>query len=320
MYIKNTSVIENIIVTDSIVFDKTGTLTRPDMNKVRFVGNELTDEEKIYAYSLARQSTHPLSNAIASYFSSVSKPTKGYVEVSGRGIFAQVEGHDIKLGSCEYVSGRKDCGVHEKSSVYLSVDNNTLGYFEIGNYYREGFENLIGEISERYDTYLLSGDNDSERKFLENYFKPENIYFGMDPHQKMEFIERLQSGGKRVLMTGDGLNDSGAFMKSDVALSVADDIYHFSPAGDAIIDAEKFTRLPAYLSYCKQSRSIIRLSFLISFLYNIIGLSFALSGNLSPVVAAILMPASSVSVVAFATAATRIPGRKLFNKRRKVIH
>ncbi|MEE4117325.1 MAG: heavy metal translocating P-type ATPase metal-binding domain-containing protein [Marinilabiliaceae bacterium] len=314
MYIKNTSVIENIIETDTIVFDKTGTLTRPDMNRIRFVGKELSDKEKAYAYSLARQSTHPLSIAIASAYPYESRPARGYVEVAGRGIYAKIDGHDIKLGSCEYVTGKKDCGIHEKSAVYFSVDNNTRGYFEIGNFYRQGFEGLIKDISATYKTYLLSGDNDTEREFLENYFVPGNIHFNMDPHQKRDFIAGLQSGGRRVLMTGDGLNDSGAFMKSDVALSVADDIYHFSPAGDAIIDAEKFTRLPAYLSFCKRSMTIVRLSFFISFLYNIIGLSFALSGNLSPVVAAILMPLSSVSVVAFATLATRLPGNRMLKK------
>ncbi|MDX2414085.1 MAG: hypothetical protein QNK33_02735, partial [Bacteroidales bacterium] len=107
----------------------------------------------------------------------------------------------------------------------------------------------------------------------------------------------------------DGLNDSGAFMKSDVALSVADDIYHFSPAGDAILDAASFHKLPAFIKYCQRSLTIVRISFLISFLYNIAGLSFALSGNLSPVIAAILMPVSSISVVAFATLSTRILGK-----------
>lgn len=111
-------------------------------------------------------------------------------------------------------------------------------------------------------------------------------------------------------MTGDGLNDAGAFMQSDVALSIADDIYHFSPAGDAIIEAGKFHQLYRFILYARKSLTIVKWSFAISFLYNIVGLSFAITGNLSPVVAAILMPISSITVVAFATASTRLMASK----------
>ena len=118
--------------------------------------------------------------------------------------------------------------------------------------------------------------------------------------------------GKNILMTGDGLNDAGAFMQSDVALSIADDIYHFSPAGDAIIEASKFNKLNRFIKYAQKAQVIVKIGFLISFQYNIVGLSFAITGNLSPVVAAILMPISSITVVAFATFSTRLLARKYF--------
>lgn len=130
----------------------------------------------------------------------------------------------------------------------------------------------------------------------------------------MKFVEDLKKEGKVVLMMGDGLNDAGAFMNSDIAVSIADDVYHFSPAGDAIIKASEFKHFSKFLSFSKKSLTIVKLSFIISFVYNIIGLSFALTGNLSPVVAAILMPVSSVSVVAFATFSTRILGRWVLGK------
>ena len=122
----------------------------------------------------------------------------------------------------------------------------------------------------------------------------------------MEFITRVRKNGHNVMMIGDGLNDAGAFMQSDVSLSVADDVYHFSPASDAIIEANKFYLLATFIRFARKSLTIVKLSFTISFLYNIIGLSFALTGNLSPVVAAILMPISSITVVGFATFATQL--------------
>jgi len=166
------------------------------------------------------------------------------------------------------------------------------------------------ELKGHFDIYLLSGDNDAERERLTRYFEPDKMFFNQQAQQKMDFIRSLQLQGKKVLMTGDGLNDAGAFLQSEVALSIADDIYHFSPAGDAIVEASRLGHLYRFIRFARQSLGIVRISFTISFLYNIAGLSYALSGHLSPVVAAILMPVSSISVVAFATFATTWVGKK----------
>jgi Cu+-exporting ATPase len=117
-------------------------------------------------------------------------------------------------------------------------------------------------------------------------------------------------------MTGDGLNDAGALMQSDVSLTVADKAHHFSPASDAVLEAGQFQKLATFIRFTRTSISIVKLSFLISFLYNIVGIGFAITGNLSPIVAAILMPLSSVSVVAFATLVTRSAGNYMKITRR----
>ena len=102
-------------------------------------------------------------------------------------------------------------------------------------------------------------------------------------------------------MIGDGLNDAGALRESDCGISIADDVFHFSPACDAILESAKFQNLAEYIRFCKFSIKIVKLSLGFSFLYNFIGLSFAVTGNLTPVVSAILMPLSSVTVVGFIT-------------------
>jgi Cu+-exporting ATPase len=210
----------------------------------------------------------------------------------------------------EYVTGVTQEVARQSSRVYLSVDNEVKGYFSIENQYREGFDTLMEDLKGHFDIYLLSGDNDSEREKLGHYFDADKMFFNQQAQEKMAFIGALQKQGKNVLMTGDGLNDAGAFLQSEVALSIADDIYHFSPAGDAIVEAVKLGHLYRFIRFARQSMGIVRLSFAISFLYNIVGLSYALSGQLSPVVAAILMPVSSVSVVAFATFATAWRAKK----------
>ncbi len=311
MYLKNTTVIEKIVRIDTIVFDKTGTITKPDANRIRFIGNPLTEDEIRMVYSLSRQSTHPLSNAIArSYQDSEPMATVGFVEIPGRGIFGKVNNLPCRMGSMEYVTGTAVETTNLSSRVYLSVNEQVKGYFTIENQYREGFDSLMHELKGHFDIYLLSGDNDAERERLTRYFEPDKMFFNQQAQQKMDFIRSLQLQGKKVLMTGDGLNDAGAFLQSEVALSIADDIYHFSPAGDAIVEASRLGHLYRFIRFARQSLGIVRISFTISFLYNIAGLSYALSGHLSPVVAAILMPVSSISVVAFATFATTWVGKK----------
>jgi Cu+-exporting ATPase len=310
LYIKNTNVIERLSHIDTVVFDKTGTLTRPNESNITYSGPDMSEAEKVAIFSLARQSTHPLSLALANFHKDAAyKQPEHVVEVSGRGIFGKVGDLEVKIGSEEYVSSSGTERVNGASEVHVAINNKTMGVYVIGNQYREGFEQVLKNLDAHFDLYLISGDNDSELHTLSAYFDREHLLFNQKPGDKADFIKSLQEKGHTVLMTGDGLNDGGALMQSDVALTVANKVYHFSPASDAVLEAARFSQLARFIRYTKTSLNIVKLSFLISFLYNIVGISFALSGNLSPIVAAILMPVSSVSVVAFATFVTRATGK-----------
>ena len=116
----------------------------------------------------------------------------------------------------------------------------------------------------------------------------------------------MEEDGKKVMMLGDGLNDAGALKQSTVGISISEDINSFSPSCDGILDARSFSAIPNFFKLAKTTMKFVKIAFFISFLYNIVGLSFAVSGYLQPVVAAILMPISSISVLIFATASTRI--------------
>jgi Cu+-exporting ATPase len=323
LYIKNTEVIERLSHVDTIVFDKTGTLTRPNAHSIDYRGEKLEGNELAALASLARQSTHPLSLALVSAYPQQDYlAPEHFVEVSGRGIFGKVGQLEIRLGSEEYVrspgdkSGRAEQAdraaqsqIRRASEVHISLNGSYRGAFTISNRYREGINRVLESLDKEFELYLLSGDNDSEAERLAGWFDPQHILFNQKPADKADFILDLQEQGRRVLMTGDGLNDAGALMQSDVAMTLADKVYHFSPASDAVLEADRFPVLARFIRYTRTSVKIVKLSFLISFLYNIVGISFAITGNLSPIVAAILMPVSSVSVVAFATFVTRASGR-----------
>jgi Cu+-exporting ATPase len=241
--------------------------------------------------------------------------------VQGQGVTGYILNSSVSLGSFSFVTGKKDIemfsGEDKSSKVYYAVDNRVLGVFLVNNLYREGLNKTVSEFRKQYDVHLLSGDNENEKFNLSLIFKTvSNMHFNQSPEDKLNYILRLQSEGKRVLMIGDGLNDAGAIKQSDVGISVSEDISGFSPSCDGILDSESFTMLPEMISYSKMSMKIIYMSFAFSVLYNIVGLYFAVSGMLSPLFAAVLMPVSSVSVVLYCVLASNYTAKKKLNKKK----
>jgi len=301
-YIKNTDVIEKLTHADTVVFDKTGTLTHSRTMNIGWEGTELNEKEVQCVRSVARNSAHPLSVMVSDWLPvSTLLPVESYKEIAGLGITGIVDNHSIMLGSRKFVAGADGLDEGKISSVYLSIDNKLRGFYKMDNLYRDGLNEVIAGLK-HMQIHLLTGDNNSEEANLREYFPAETmLHFNQAPVDKLEYINELKEKGRNVIMIGDGLNDAGALLKADIGITIADDIYHFSPACDAILSSSKFSRLQDYLKFSKSALNIVYASYAISFLYNIIGLSFAVQGLLSPVVAAILMPLSSISVVTFAS-------------------
>jgi len=272
----------------------------------------LTHDQLILVKSLVRHSTHPLSAAIyMSVTADQIDEVDRFMEIPGLGISGIVRGHWIKLGSEKFVTGSTSESKTYTTKVYVAINDKVLGHLTIKNKYRPGLKSVLDDLGSNCDLHLLSGDNDSEKPNLLPLFKDEkHLNFKQSPSDKLSYIEHLKAKGRVVLMIGDGLNDAGALQESDVGITIADDIYHFSPACDAILDANRFDSLSKYIRFTKTSMKIVKISFAISFLYNIIGISFAAMGLLTPIISAILMPLSSVSVVAFVTLATIFMSRK----------
>ncbi|MBK8944225.1 MAG: heavy metal translocating P-type ATPase metal-binding domain-containing protein [Ignavibacteriae bacterium] len=312
-YIKSTLVIEKLSKITSIVFDKTGTITETQNAKVEFVGDNLSEFEIKLVKSLVHNSSHPLSKNIFRIFPEAELfKISDYKEIPGQGISANIQGIKVQIGSRVYVNEFSDKDENNLSTkVYLAFDDKTKGFFTISNSYRQNLKEVISALQNEYKLSILSGDNDSEKKLLTEFFNPNTeMLFKQSPFDKLTYIEKLQKNDEQVLMIGDGLNDAGALKKSNVGISIAENVNNFSPACDGILDSKSFSKLNDFIKFSKTSKNIIILSFIISFFYNIIGLSFAVQGTLSPVISAILMPLSSISVVVFATLTTNLMAKR----------
>ncbi|MGB7528936.1 heavy metal translocating P-type ATPase [Sphingobacterium cellulitidis] len=314
LYIKNTAAIEQMASIDTVVFDKTGTISSPNASSMYFEG-KLNSFEKDLLASLCRNSNHPLSREIIKWLGDVQMVNiENYEEVVGRGQSGKFQDYSIKIGSASYVNTAKvDL---EGSVVYVMINDVLKGFFTLEQSWRNGLSEVINELKgESYNLHLISGDNERRADALRMIF-PSNakLLFNQTPAAKLDKITAWQEEKQKVCMLGDGLNDAGALRKADLGIAVSDDINNFSPGCDAILDGESFHLLPRFFQFSKDAVKVIKMSFVISILYNLIGLSFAVQGTMSPLFAAILMPISTVTIISFTSLMTRG-----YAKRRKLI-
>jgi Cu+-exporting ATPase len=307
-YAKSTGTLENLLDIDSIVFDKTGTITENESMKASYSGEPLNELEKNMIYSLCAQSSHPLSCAISDFLKGESLPISEYTEIPGKGISGVCLNNEIRVGSAEFIFG-SDIDKHQ--NVIVEINRKVLGYFSFQKKLRQNMTSIISSLS-HYQLSLLSGDNTSEEERMKQLFPNDaSLYFNQSPKDKLKYIQQLQSEGRKVMMIGDGLNDAGALKQSDVGLVVAENNNTFTPACDAIISSQQLPKFVEILNYIKSLRSALYGAFAIAFLYNIVGLCFAVTGNLSPIVAAILMPTSSITIMVYGLLSSRWLSRKL---------
>jgi Cu+-exporting ATPase len=322
-YLKNALVIEQLAKVDTIVFDKTGTITTNKKSKITYVPPSeiigigvqeatINSETSTLIKNALRGSNHPLSRMLYDFLPETKLiKVENFEEQAGKGIQAQVAGSHIEIGSRDFVLHTNletdnkgfDSEVElENTVVYITIDEVYYGKYIFMNQYRDGLAQLFQDLSKKYEIKILSGDNDGERATLEALLpKGTALIFNQKPEQKLEFIKALQAEGKNVMMVGDGLNDAGALAQSHIGISISENVNVFSPACDAILDAEEFQKLNFFLKYSKDAIATIKMSFVVSLLYNVVGLGFAITGNLLPLVAAIIMPLSTITIVSFVT-------------------
>jgi Cu+-exporting ATPase len=290
-----------------LVFDKTGTLTLQSQQEpsVHF-NREVTDKEWNAIYSLVYQSTHPLSKQAKKFLQQRSLIAfSEFKEHSGKGLEATFDDLFVQIGSAKYTLNKLDLPegfISSETRLFVSINQEPIGFIEFPWENRPGIEAMLHSLRHQYEVHLISGDKKEHAAHLLDWFEDQNhVKFECSPLDKMEYIQALQKQGKIVAMIGDGLNDAGALKQAAVGIAVSDDHLHFTPSSDAILKGSELPHLGEFLNYSKFGLQLIKASFLLSLVYNGFGLSYAIQGNLYPLIAAILMPINSISMLVIAT-------------------
>ncbi|TKC12398.1 HAD family hydrolase [Pedobacter polaris] len=308
-YVKNTDAVEELAKCSAIVFDKTGTLTTTENAKIHFTGT-LDQEEKKLVVSLLNHSSHPLSRQILKSLSfngfyAISK----YKEIPGKGIKGLVNNQMVYAGNQAILPF--DIKPIQQSGVHIVINSAYKGTFVIEQQWREGLDKLISKLEDSFRLTVLSGDTNKDHEALKKLFLPNAVVkFKQSPHDKLEAILIQQKTGEKVMMLGDGLNDAGALKQSNFGIAITDNINNFTPGCDGILKGSSLNDLPNFHQLSKDGLKIIKISFAIAIAYNCIGLYFAVQGTLYPLVAAVLMPISTITIISFTTIATRFFARK----------
>ncbi len=345
LYLKQPAVALDLSRIDMVVFDKTGTLTAGGAGAV-VEKQGLSERGWGLARRLALESTHPASRAIAAACDpgpaeaghersavrraiepgtepraigpdevtratwSGATPRSSHVrDVAGQGVSGLVDGEGVAIGSAAFVArctGRPT-GADDRTHV---VAGHERGWFRLSAVARPGLEEAATRLAGAHDVWLVSGDHDAERSRWSRVFG-QRMRFRQSPEDKLTFVTDARAAGRRILMVGDGLNDAGALAAADVGLAVSDDTACVVPACDGLIAGNRLSDLPLFLRYARRARAVVLICFGVSVAYNVVGLTLALSGTLTPLASAVLMPVSSITIIGISSGLMRWSARRM---------
>jgi Cu+-exporting ATPase len=317
IFVKDIAALATLPKIATIIFDKTGTITDNVNRKVEWQGNELSEIIKSEIKSMALQSGHPLSQTIVQYFDNVDLvPVENFMEYPGFGIEGRVNGETVKLGSGGFIFDVSNDS--DNQEVLVEIDNHLVGRFIFENQLRSGIVGVFSKLGKDVAKFLVSGDNARQDAMMTTIFPDKSArLYNQKPHDKLQFVKKVQRENNFVMMVGDGLNDAGALNQSNIGVVIADRHNNFSPACDIIVHAEMINNLAYLISFGHKLKNILIGAFGLAIIYNSVGLFFAVQGLLSPVVAAILMPISSISVILYGVLLSSMAAKQLFTPTKK---
>ncbi|MGB0960380.1 MAG: heavy metal translocating P-type ATPase [Halocynthiibacter sp.] len=294
LLIKDPTALERLAEVDTVVFDKTGTLT---YGRPKPVGMDTVEApDLMLAFALARGSSHPLSQALSDYCVQNHVQLvalENVKEVAGYGVEGEYEGQLVRLGRAEWVGAVPQNHV----ATYLSIEGQDAVVFRFEDQLREGCEAAISALkSAGKEIYLLSGDVEGPVQALAKSLGIDHAIHGALPEEKAQKVAALAAENKRVLMVGDGLNDTAALSAAHVSISPASALDAARVASDVVLMGQDLNAIPEALIVAKKATRRIKENFAIAAGYNFIAVPIALIGLATPLAAALAMSFSSITV------------------------
>lgn len=288
--------LERLADIDTVVFDKTGTLTlgRPVLAEAgRYASADLT-----IAAALARTSRHPLARAIADHVGTIPLPVLTEVrEEAGQGLEGHLDGRAIRLGNREWVGAGEDEGEHGGSELWLKRGAARPVCFRFTDALRPDAVATIAALKARgLAVELLSGDREPAARAAADALGIAVWQAGARPDAKIARLKELAAGGRKVLMVGDGLNDAPALRAAHVSFSPASAADVSQVAADFIFQGARLAPVCEAIEIAHKSRSLVFGNFALALVYNAVAIPLAFAGWVTPLIAAIAMSASSITV------------------------
>ncbi len=292
--IKSGDALERLADIDTILLDKTGTLTLG----TPVICGAYDDKKLRLAASLAAHSMHPLSKALAGHCDETLLDVSNVNEVAGRGVEGVVGGLNMQLGSRAWCGG-ENAPQANKLELWLNIEGQPPACFHFIDTLRDdSLETVNAFKNDGVEPIMLSGDRALVAKSISKQCGIEVFYAEKTPTQKFEILEEIKSKDHKVLMVGDGLNDAPVLAGADVSIAPGTAIDMAQNAADIVFMGDKLSPVHEAYKVAKLTQRLVKQNFAIAIIYNMVAVPLALSGLVTPLIAAIAMSGSSLIVIA----------------------
>ena len=319
--IKSGEALEKLNEIDTIVFDKTGTLTEgtPKVIDIVSIGNVLSKDEILkIAASMEVNSEHPLGKAV--YDEAKEKnvelyEVKKFLSISGRGVIGEIEEKKYLLGNKKLLLDNGISNLHEeeihryelegKTTILLADEEKLIAFITLADVVRNESIKLIEKLKkENIKTYMLTGDNERTAKVIAKKLGIDDVIAEVSPEDKYKKVKDLQEQGRKVVMVGDGVNDSPALAQADVGMAIGSGTDIAIESADIVLMSKDIETILTAIRLSKATIKNIKENLFWAFFYNSCGIPIAggllylFTGHLlNPMLAGLAMGLSSVSVV-----------------------
>ncbi|WP_241559936.1 heavy metal translocating P-type ATPase [Solirhodobacter olei] len=294
LLIKDGTALERLAEVDTVVFDKTGTLTLGAPEPVRL--DARAPEDLALAAALAAASAHPLARALATGAAAAGvapAAVEDLREVPGYGVEGRYRGRVVRLGRAEWVGAAPLAA----TATYLDRGTGAAVGFPFTDHLRPGAAAAVAALrAQGMAVRLISGDAEAAVAELAGRLGIADWTAGALPEEKAAEVARLAAEGRRVLMVGDGLNDTAALAAAYVSVSPASALDAARVASDIVLLGQDMAPVAEAARVARRARRRIRENFAVSALYNAVAVPLAVLGLATPLIAALAMSASSITV------------------------